>query len=117
MRRVRRKQLITRIPSDRELRHRQAELGAESLQLSAWDPGTTQTPPAPSTVIATASGWHRPVGDGCGSGCGPTGGSVPLHVGAGYDGDPDWTHGRWMGPGKHDPTGFADWSSVAPTPA
>jgi hypothetical protein len=86
--------------------------------------------------------------------------SVPLHVGAGYAGDPDWSHGRWMGRGwssasvydltdpavagripfgvtehlarawfageegwglfehasigRHDPTGFADWSSVAP---
>jgi hypothetical protein len=86
--------------------------------------------------------------------------SVPLHVGAGYNGDPDWTHGRWMGRGwsstsvydlndpavagripwgvtdhlaravmdgeegwgmlehasmgRHDPSGFADWSSVAP---
>lgn len=86
--------------------------------------------------------------------------SVPLHIGAGYNGDPDWSHGRWMGPewsgtnvydltepdvaaripwgvtdhlvrarmngeegwgmfehatmGRHDPTGFADWSSVAP---
>jgi hypothetical protein len=81
-------------------------------------------------------------------------------VGAGYSGDPDWSHGRWMGRewsastvydltdpavagripfgvidhfararlgdeegwglfehasmGRHDPTGFADWSSVAP---
>ncbi len=80
-------------------------------------------------------------------------------MGAGYSGDPDWSHGRWMGPnwarsavydltdpavaaripfgvtdhlararldgepgwglfehasmGRHDPTGFADWSSVA----
>ena len=86
--------------------------------------------------------------------------AVPLHVGAGYSGDPDWSHGRWMGKGwsattvydltdpavagripwgvtdhlararldgedgwglfehaslgRHDPTGFADWSSVAP---
>jgi hypothetical protein len=85
--------------------------------------------------------------------------SVPLHVGAGYGGDPDWAHGRWMGRdwsatsthdltdpavagripfgvtdhlaratldgeegwgmfehssmGRHDPSGFADWSSVA----
>ena len=23
--------------------------------------------------------------------------SLPLHVGAGYNGDPDWSHGRWMG--------------------
>jgi hypothetical protein len=23
--------------------------------------------------------------------------SVPLHVGCGYGGDPDWTHGQWMG--------------------
>src|SRR4051794_27452273 len=23
--------------------------------------------------------------------------SVPLNVGAGYGGDPDWSHGRWMG--------------------
>jgi len=84
--------------------------------------------------------------------------SVPLHVGGGYGGDPDWSHGRWMGLewsmtsvydladpavagripfgvndhlarfrlgdeeawglfehasiGRHDPTGFADWSSV-----
>ena len=87
-------------------------------------------------------------------------GFVALHVGAGYGGDPDWSHGRWMGTdwaegrvydlndpevagripfgvldhvarascngsegwglfehgsmGRHDPTGFADWSSVAP---
>jgi hypothetical protein len=86
--------------------------------------------------------------------------SVPLHVGAGYGGDPDWSHGRWMGRnwssaavydltepavagripfgvidhlararldgeqgwglfehasiGRHDPTGFAGWSAVAP---
>lgn len=86
--------------------------------------------------------------------------SIPLHVGAGYNGDPDWSHGRWMGRewststvydltdpavagripfgvidhlaharlgdeqgwglfehatmGRHDPTGFTDWSSVAP---
>jgi hypothetical protein len=85
--------------------------------------------------------------------------SVPLHVGAGYGGDPEWSHGRWMGRswsstsvhdltdpavagripfgvtdhlarawldgeegwgmlehasmGRHDPSGFADWSSVA----
>ncbi|WP_121256890.1 hypothetical protein [Nocardioides ferulae] len=24
---------------------------------------------------------------------------VPLHVGGGYGGDPDWTHGQWFGPG------------------
>ena len=86
--------------------------------------------------------------------------SLPLHVGGGYSGDPDWSHGRWMGRGwyradvydladpavagrlpygvtdhvarammdgeegwgmlehasmgRHDPSGFADWSSVAP---
>ncbi|MBI2709238.1 MAG: hypothetical protein HYX34_06035 [Actinobacteria bacterium] len=86
--------------------------------------------------------------------------SVALHVGAGYGGDPDWSHGQWRGRGwvegatydlsdpaiaarvpfgvidhvararcdgaegwglfehasigRHDPTGFADWSSVAP---
>src|SRR6266700_29345 len=34
--------------------------------LVPWSPGTTQTPPAPSTVIALASGRHRPVGDGSG---------------------------------------------------
>jgi hypothetical protein len=85
--------------------------------------------------------------------------SLPLHVGAGYNGDPDWSHGRWMGPGwssssvydltdpavaaripfgvtdhlararlgdeegwgmfehatigRHDPTGFKDWTSVS----
>jgi hypothetical protein len=84
---------------------------------------------------------------------------VPLHVGAGYGGDPDWTHGTWKGRdwsgadrydltdpaiagrvvwgvvdhaaratcngqvgwglfehasiGRHDPSGFADWLSVA----
>jgi hypothetical protein len=84
--------------------------------------------------------------------------SVPLHIGAGYGGDADWSHGRWMGRewssssvydladpavagripfgvvdhlararldgeegwglfehasiGRHDPTGFADWSSL-----
>ncbi len=89
-----------------------------------------------------------------------TGLALPLHVGAGYSGDPDWSHGRWMGQdwsgsavydltdpavagripfgvvdhvararmdgeegwgmlehasmGRHDPSGFADWSSVAP---
>ena len=26
-------------------------------------------------------------------------GFVPLHVGAGYGGDPDWGHGQWRGPG------------------
>ena len=87
-------------------------------------------------------------------------GSVALHVGAGYGGDPDWSHGQWrgrdfvegaeydlndpaiVGPhpvrrdrprgratcdgaegwglfehgtmGRHDPSGFADWGSVAP---
>ena len=86
-------------------------------------------------------------------------GFVPLHIGAGYGGDPDWTHGQWKGRGwvqgrrydladpavaaripwgvtdhvakavcdgqegwgifehgtfgRHDPSGFADWSSVA----
>ena len=86
--------------------------------------------------------------------------SVALHIGGGYGGDPDWTHGQWMGRawrradhydltdpavsgrapwgvtdhvahatcngqtgwgmfehaslGRHDPTGFADWLSVAP---
>jgi hypothetical protein len=85
---------------------------------------------------------------------------VGLNVGAGYGGDPDWGHGRWMGRdwsgdavydltdpavagripfsvvdhvararcagregwglfehgtmGRHDPSGFADWGSVAP---
>jgi hypothetical protein len=85
--------------------------------------------------------------------------SVPLHVGAGYNGDPDWSHGQWMGRnwsgssvydltdpavagripfgvvdhlararlggeegwgmfehasmGRHDPSGFTDWSSVS----
>ena len=86
---------------------------------------------------------------------------VALHVGAGYGGDPDWTHGQWMGRGwssgrplrpdrpgdrraaavrrhrprrpgraatgqegwglfehaslgRHDPTGFADWTSRRP---
>jgi hypothetical protein len=91
--------------------------------------------------------------------------SVALHVGAGYGGDSEWTHGQWRGEdwaevstydltaadvagripwgvsdhsaravlrtpgeperegwglfehaslGRHDPTGFADWMSVAP---
>jgi hypothetical protein len=86
-------------------------------------------------------------------------GFVALHVGAGYGGDPDWTHGQWRGRnwsdsavydmtapdvvgrvpfgvidhvgratcdgaegwglfehgtfGRHDPSGFADWGSVA----
>ncbi|WP_288817234.1 hypothetical protein [uncultured Gordonia sp.] len=90
---------------------------------------------------------------------------VPIHVGGGYGGDPDWTHGVWRGTdfterltydmtsaevvgrmpfgvidhvgraecresdgttragwglfehgalGRHDPSGFADWLSVAP---
>ncbi|MGW0045568.1 hypothetical protein [Rhodococcus sp. NPDC003348] len=85
---------------------------------------------------------------------------IALHVGAGYGGDPEWSHGQWRGRnwseravydltdpaiagripfgvsdfsasatcngvpgaglfehasmGRHDPTGFADWSSVAP---
>lgn len=87
-------------------------------------------------------------------------GGVPLHVGAGYGGDPDWGHGQWRGRdwvegvtydvtdpaiapripfgvidhvaratcdgqegwglfehasvGRHDPTGFTDFMSVAP---
>jgi len=86
--------------------------------------------------------------------------AVPLHVGAGYGGDPDWSHGTWKGPGftervtydvtddavagrvmfgvvdhvaratidgaegwglfehaalgRHDPSGFADWFTLAP---
>ncbi|UAK36756.1 hypothetical protein K8O93_16095 [Gordonia bronchialis] len=91
--------------------------------------------------------------------------AVPIHVGGGYGGDPDWTHGVWRGEkfterltydmtdpavtgrsafgvidhvgravcheadgttregwglfehgalGRHDPSGFADWLSVAP---
>ncbi|MEP9416312.1 hypothetical protein ABLE92_18530 [Gordonia sp. VNQ95] len=91
--------------------------------------------------------------------------AVPIHVGGGYGGDPDWTHGVWKGAdfterrsyslsdpavagripfgvidhvghavcreadgttregwglfehgalGRHDPSGFADWLSVAP---
>lgn len=89
-----------------------------------------------------------------------TRGFVALNVGAGYGGDPDWSHGQWRGPGwvesvsydmtdpalvarvpfgvvdhvavasydgkqgaglfehgtfgRHDPSGFADWGSVAP---
>ncbi len=89
-----------------------------------------------------------------------TGTAVPLHVGCGYSGDPDWQHGLWKGRGwtdfrrydltdpavaaripygvtdhvararcgeavgwglfehaslgRHDPTGFGDWGSVAP---
>jgi hypothetical protein len=85
---------------------------------------------------------------------------IPLHVGTGYGGDPEWSHGQWKGHawssasgydltdpeivaripwgisdhvaratcagqtgwgmfehaamGRHDPSGFADWSSVAP---
>lgn len=85
---------------------------------------------------------------------------VPLHVGGGYGGDPDWSHGLWKGPGfteratydltdpavagrmmfgvidhvaratcdgvegwglfehgalgRHDPSGFADWFTLAP---
>jgi hypothetical protein len=85
---------------------------------------------------------------------------VALHLGGGYGGDPDWSHGVWKGPkfterrtydltdpevaarmmfgmvdhaarvtsagatgyglfehgalGRHDPTGFTDWLSVAP---
>ena len=87
-------------------------------------------------------------------------GFIPLHVGAGYGGDPEWSHGQWKGRGwiehrtfdltdpdvaaripwgvidhvaratcdglqgwgifehgtfgRHDPSGFADWFSVAP---
>jgi hypothetical protein len=103
-------------------------------------------------------------------GPGGAGVGVALHLGAGYGGDPEWGHGRWMGRdwrdakrydlsdpsvlgpapigvidhvaratlsvggaeaahpggstgwglfehatfGRHDPSGFADWSSVAP---
>ncbi len=85
---------------------------------------------------------------------------VPIHVGGGYGGDPDWAHGMWKGPGftervsydlndpdvagrvmfgvidhvgravcdgaegwglfehgalgRHDPSGFADWFTLAP---
>ena len=87
-------------------------------------------------------------------------GYIALHVGAGYGGDPDWSHGQWRGAGwvdsarydltdpavvaripfgvidhvgqatldgaegwglfehgtlgRHDPSGFASWDSVAP---
>ena len=90
---------------------------------------------------------------------------APIHVGGGYGGDPDWSHGKWLGEnftrrvdydmndpavagripfgvidhvgraecteadgtvregwglfehgalGRHDPSGFADWISLAP---
>lgn len=87
-------------------------------------------------------------------------GFIALHIGAGYGGDPEWTHGQWRGAGwvegasydlnapdiaarvpfgvidhvararigdvegwgmfehgtfgRHDPSGFADWDSLAP---
>jgi hypothetical protein len=31
-------------------------------------------------------------------------GSIPIHVGCGYGGDPEWSHGRWMGRGWADST-------------
>jgi hypothetical protein len=86
--------------------------------------------------------------------------AVPIHIGGGYGGDPDWIHGQWKGPGftervtydltdesvagrimfgvidhaaratldgvegfglfehgalgRHDPSGFADWFTLAP---
>jgi hypothetical protein len=89
-----------------------------------------------------------------------TRGFIPLHIGAGYGGDAEWSHGQWKGRGwvegrrydltdpdtagripwgvidhiahatcdghegwgifehgtfgRHDPSGFVDWSSVAP---
>ena len=87
---------------------------------------------------------------------------MPIHIGGGYGGDPDWTHGQWKGAGftervtydltdpsrrrpdhvrrhrprrrartscdgaegwglfehgalgRHDPSGFADWFTLAP---
>lgn len=43
-----------------------------------------------------------------------TRGFVPLHVGSGYGGDPDWSHGRWMGAGWIE---AADYDLTDPTVA
>ena len=130
-----------------------------------WGDGRVEQLGWPEVSIRYASGGRHPVG----ASIAMKGlelevemlGNVVLHVGAGYGGDPDWSHGQWKGRGwiegasydmtdpsvtgripfgvidhvaramtsdgvvgwglfehgtmgRHDPSGFADWGSVAP---
>lgn len=134
-----------------------------------WPDGRREQLGWPEIAITYESGTRHPMGARIG--LRPTGGDpfeveidtlgfIALHVGAGYGGDPDWTHGQWRGRdwverviyalddpdvaarvpfgvidhvararigdsegwgmfehgtfGRHDPSGFADWSSLAP---
>jgi hypothetical protein len=134
-----------------------------------WPDGRVEQLGWPQVAIRYRSGTRHPVGatlrctaqDGAPVTIGvETLTSVALNVGAGYSGDPDWSHGQWRGAGfaegagydltdpavagraafsavdhvaratcdgatgwglfehaslgRHDPSGFADWSSVAP---
>ena len=141
-----------RVWSDRSGRPRQ-QLGWPEIDVR-YRPGTRH--PDGATIHLSERG-RRPVTVEI-----DTVGFIPLHVGAGYGGDPEWSHGQWMGRGwvegrrydltdpevaaripfgvidhiaratcdgqegwgifehgtfgRHDPSGFADWSSVAAGP-
>ncbi len=138
-----------------------------------WKDGRVEQLGWPQVVVRYASGTRVPTGASIS--CSDQHGkpvqlevesrlAVPLHVGGGYGGDPDWTHGVWKGPGfverrtydltdpdvagrimfgvidhvgratcsdqhgevegfglfehgalgRHDPSGFADWFTLAP---
>jgi hypothetical protein len=134
-----------------------------------WPDGRVEQLGWPRVAITYASGTRAPTGASIA--CTTPDGKplqidvearlgVPLHVGAGYGGDPDWAHGTWKGErfterrtydltddsvsgrvmfgvidhvaratcdgregwglfehaamGRHDPSGFADWSTLAP---
>ncbi len=130
---------------------RHEQLGWPEVDIT-YDPGTRHPTSARLTLKARGGAPFDVEID--------TLGFVALNVGAGYGGDPDWTHGQWRGAGwvehdtydltdpavagrvpfsvvdhvaharidsaegwgmfehgtfgRHDPSGFADWGSVAP---
>jgi hypothetical protein len=134
-----------------------------------WKDGRIEQLGWPEVTVHYASGTRIPTGATLD--CATRGGrplrievesrlAVPLHLGAGYGGDADWSHGVWKGPdftervtydlkdeavagkvmfgmvdhvarvtcegaegfglfehgalGRHDPSGFADWFTLAP---
>jgi hypothetical protein len=73
-----------------------------------WKDGRREQLGWPQVTIRYASGTRVPTGASIACTT-PAGASVrlevesllavPIHVGGGYGGDPDWTHGVWKGPG------------------
>lgn len=73
-----------------------------------WRDGRVEQLGWPQITMHYASGTRIPTGatiDATGTDGAPITFTIsshlaaPLHVGGGYGGDPDWSHGRWCGPG------------------